>query len=346
MSDDLLKAIETQARACLSLGAPFSAGLLEHAGRDIAEGGVTCELLAPWSDLPAEQLIRDAVALRLLASLHHLALDGSAPELAAFYPSHAADPDRAWPVAAALLAVHRERVAAMLTHEPQTNEVRRSACLLGGFLVIARDTGLPLRCFELGASAGLNSLWDRFRYEIRGDHWGDPGSPVVLPCRWDGNAPALDVNLTVAERHACDRKPLDIGCAEDLTRLLSYCWADQQQRMARLRAAIRVAQQARVEVVAAQAAEWVGRAAPRIGTATVVFHSIVWQYIPAAEQSAIEATLRRHAARATVDAPFYWLRMELNEASRKFELRLRTWREWEDSLLATVHPHGEFASWH
>ncbi len=243
------------------------------------------------------------------------------------------------------LAASADAVASILTHEPQTNEVRRSACLLGGFLTIGEEAGLPLRCFEIGASAGLNSLWDRFRYDIGGTTWGDPMSPVILSCRWEGNAPSLAGALTVVERHACDRRPLDVLRTEDAVRLLSYCWAEQQDRMARLQAAVTLAQTASIVVDARQAAQWVVQAAPKDGTATVVFHSIVWQYIPAAEQADIRATLERHAANATANAPFYWLRMELNETARQFEVRLWSWRSREDRLLAVVHPHGEFARW-
>jgi hypothetical protein len=345
MSDNLLKALEHQSRGCASLGAPFSAGLLEQAGRDVAAGGITSRLLARWIDVPTEQLVRDAVALRLLASLHYLVLRGVAPDLAACYPPCANDPERAWAMAGPALTAHPEQVAAMLGHEPQTNEVRRSTCLLGGFLTIGLETGLPLRCFELGASAGLNSLWDQFRYEIDGKGWGDPDSRVVLPSRWEGRAPALDITLTVSERHACDRRPVDIRLPADATRLLSYCWPEQHERMERLRAAIALAKTSPVEVQADQAARWVGRAEPKGGSATVVFHSIVWQYIPPAEQADIFATLQAHSARATTDAPFFWLRMELNEAASQFELRLWTGQPEEDRLLAVVHPHGEFAFW-
>ncbi|CAN5234178.1 hypothetical protein BH10PSE13_BH10PSE13_01360 [soil metagenome] len=82
MQDNILKALEIQSRACASLGAPFSAGVLERAGRDVAAGGTVARLLARWNDVPVEQLVRDAVALRLLASLHYLVLSGQAPELA------------------------------------------------------------------------------------------------------------------------------------------------------------------------------------------------------------------------------------------------------------------------
>lgn len=345
MANGISQALESQARACSDLGSPFSAGLLRCALSDYDAGGATVRLLANWAGQPLEQVLRDAVALRLLASLHYLALSGQSPELAACYPPEGWDAERAWGQASEALARFPDTVSIMLGHEPQTNEVRRSACLLGGFLTIAEEAGLPLRCFELGASAGLNSLWDQFRYQIGAQAWGDPQSPVVLECRWDGEAPRLDRPIEVVERQACDRRPIDLRDPQDATRLLSYCWADQQERMARLRAAISLARTAPVTVQAAQASDWVDRAAPIEGAASIVFHSIVWQYIPAAQQQAVLAKLHAHAARATKAAPFYWLRMELEEAPSQFELRLWDGRTGVDRRLALVHPHGAFASW-
>jgi hypothetical protein len=91
-------------------------------------------------------------------------------------------------------------------------------------------------------------------------------------------------------------------------------------------------------VEAENAARFVQRAAPKTG------FSVVRQYILPVEQAQILATLESHAAAATADAPFFWLRMELNETARQFELRL--WSgPGHDRLLAVVHPHGEYAVW-
>jgi hypothetical protein len=346
MTDAVLNALERQAKACAALGAPFYAGLLEEAGRDAARGGLTARLLARWAGAPPEKAVSDATALRLLAALHYLALSGAAPELAAEFPPQGSDADKAWPAAQAALAANEALAAGLLEHEPQTNEVRRSACLLGGFLQIARRTSLPLRCFEIGASAGLNSLWDKFRYRIGDAAWGDAASPVVLDCRWEGAAaPPLDIEAVVVERRACDRRPVDIRQPQDATRLLSYIWPEQAERLARLRAAVELGRAAGLEVQPQDAPIFARHAAPTPGAATVVFHSVVMPYIPAAAQAEFRQVLEAQGARATPEAPFAWLRMEPDADFRRFELRLALWPGGEDRVLADAHPHGEFAIW-
>jgi hypothetical protein len=346
MAAAVLIALEKQAKACTALRAPFYAGLLAHVEQDAAHGGITARLLAGWTDATPEQAVSDAVALRLLAALHYLALSGAAPDLAAEFPPQGSDADKAWPAARAALAANEALAAGLMAHEPQTNEVRRSACLLGGFLQIARETGLPLRCFEIGASAGLNSLWDKFRYRIGEAAWGDAASPITLDSRWEGDAaPALDFGAVVVERQACDRRPVDIRDPADATRLLSYVWPEQAERLARLRVAIELGRAIGLAVEAQDAAVFARRATPARGVATVVFHSVVMPYMPAATQAEFRQVLEAHGARATPEAPFAWLRMEPDADFRSFELRLALWPAGEDRRLADVHPHGEFAIW-
>lgn len=105
-------------------------------------------------------------------------------------------------------------------------------------MTAARASGLPLRLLEPGTSAGLHLRWDRFRYHAGPLVWGDPGSPVDLGDPFQGLPPPLGHAATVVERRGADRSPVDPTTLEGELTLLSYVWADQGERIGRLRAAI------------------------------------------------------------------------------------------------------------
>src|SRR5262249_46295389 len=146
----------------------------------------------------------------------------------------------------------------LLERPVQTNEVGRSAALLGGFLAVARETRRPLALLELGASGGLNLRWDRFRYDADGTCWGDPKSPVRIACTFRGRLPPRDVAARVVTRRGCDAAPLDPTTDDGARTLDSYVWADQTERHALLRAAIDLARRVPAPVDAADAAAWIG----------------------------------------------------------------------------------------
>jgi len=350
MGDDLIRALQLQAGACKALGSGFSAALLERAAAEAASSGPTQALFAPWDQISTRDLMFHAVPLRWLGALHDIVLSGDAPGLAAAYPGadRPGDADQAWPEVLAVTTAQPARIAAFMEHEPQTNEVRRSACLLPGFLVAAEATGLPLRVLELGASAGLNQLWDRWRYRLGevGD-WGAAHAPVVLETEWRGPPPPLAAPVSVIARGACDRKPVDLTDPVARRRLEAYIWPDQAERLERLKAAIAAALAAGVRVEAADAVAWTARtAAPRAGAATVVFHSVFFQYMPAQSQAALIAALDAHGAAATPDAPLAWLRMEPPPNNlAAMELRLTMWPGGQERHLANVHPHGAWVEW-
>ena len=173
MSDpELVRVIRIYELACNSMGSPFYGQLLDQMAVDVAAGGPVGRFLASHLDSTYEE----AVPLRLLGGLHRLVLSGHAPELAARFPSVGGDGDaaRAWPPLLDTLEAHGAAVRDALTRPPQTNEVGRSASLVGGFLVVARDTRLPLRVLEVGSSAGLNLRFDRYWYEADGATFGVP----------------------------------------------------------------------------------------------------------------------------------------------------------------------------
>lgn len=348
MDKALSSTLRLQGQACLALGSPFHARLLELAAEDLDAGGPTAGLLAPWNGQDLRGLMAAAVPLRLLGGLHDLVLSGDDPALARAYPQpgKAFDAESAWPEARRAMAGRADRLSAFMEHEPQTNEVRRSACLLGGFLTLAKETGLPLRCFEIAASAGLNLSWDRYRYDLSGLPWG-PESPVLLPSDWSGALPPLDAPVRVVHRQACDRRPVDLRDPVQRRRLLAYVWPDQFDRLERIRAAIGVALIQDVAVEAADAVDWTAQSVrPEPGAATVIYHSVFWQYMPAESQAALRQAIEYIGASATLDAPLAWLRMEPPpENMAIMEVRLTMWPGGEERVLAVVHAHGASANW-
>ncbi len=284
----------------------------------------------------------DALPLRLTGGLHALVRRGDAPGLAACYPPNPLpDDETLWAALAPVLA--EPDLLPWLDGAPQTNEVGRSAVLMSGLLVVARLFPQPMELLELGASAGLNLLLDRYGYDLGGLATGDPGSPVQLRPAWKG-APPPDAPVRVVRRRGVDLNPLD--ARRDGDRLLAYVWPDQSLRLARLEAALAIAAAEPPQVEPGDAAGWLeARLAERqpAGTTRVVLHSIAFHYFPEESQARIAAAMEAAGAAATPEAPLAWLRYEFDQDD-KAALRLRTW-PGEDRLLAWCHPHGAEVEW-
>jgi hypothetical protein len=337
-----------QAGWCGRLGSPLYQDLLEHAAEDAERGGpVWLVLDSAGAPAQAQALMRGKPALQLMGALHRLVLEGRAPELARFYPSTGGTPDTPGAGRALIDMVerHQDVLAELMQRPIQTNEVGRSAALLLGFLTVARETGLPLRVLEVGASAGLNLRWDRYRYTGPAGEWGEPGSPVEIGEAFTGRRPPLDVQPEVEERRGCDPNPLDPTSADTRLTLLSYTWPDQLRRFTQLRAALDFAPSMPVEIERAAAVEWLEDAldAPQAGVATVVFHSVVLPYLGEQGIAELWRTLDAAAGRARPDAPLAWLSLEAG--SDMADVRLMTWPGAETRLLAHASFHGPPVTW-
>jgi hypothetical protein len=245
------------------------------------------------------------------------------------------------------LREHGDYIKRFIESPPQTNEVGRSAVLLGGFLEIAAATELPLRLLEIGAGAGLNLLWDRFYYRLGDADWGDPASLVQLAPAWQGGLPPLAAPIRVAARAGCDLGPIDVTDENQRLRLRAYVWADQTERLQRLDGAIALARSHAVKVERTNATAFLQRelAAPCPGQATVLYHSIMWNYVADADKTAIAQIVRDAGHRATPAAPLAWLRFEI-EAKDKFPvLELTLWPGGQNRRLAIANPHGASVEW-
>ena len=344
------EACRFQARLCDGFGSPFSAVVLDIVAADVERGGAFARVAAAWAGVDGTRIIADAAPLRALGGLHYLALSGAAPTLAALYPPSTRHADAA-SLAKAIPQVAAESLEFLtdfVLSPPQTNEVSRSKALVGGFLTVAAETGLPLRCLEIGSSAGLNQNWSRYRYDLGDWRWGDPASTVRLAGGWTGAAPPRPQGVVVAERLGCDQSPIDLRDSDQSLRLQAYVWPDQAERLANLRAAIRLAVASPPRIEPIDAAVWARtHAAPRPGVATVLFHSVVWQYLSAEVKQSLTATIEAAGATANVGQPFAWLRMEPSPThpAGMMEVRLTLWPGGAERILALAHPHGATVEW-
>ena len=347
--DAVAARLRVEAHGSVRFGSPLYGALIERAAQDVESGG---PLWAVLEGLHAD-IRRTFLALHLMAAVHRLVLEGGAPEVAAHFPSVGGDgdPEGAWTAMRALVADRPDDVRRFAARPIQTNEPGRSAALLGGFLLVAERTGLPLRTLEVGASAGLNLRWDRFRYESSPiGTWGDPAARLRFTDVFEGAVPPVRPLPEVVSRAGCDANPLDPTTEEGRFTLMSYVWADQLARVRQLDAAIEIAREHPAPVERANALEWLPRMLerPAPGAATVVFHSVFLHYLSKRQRANLAGMIGSAGAAATSEAPLAELSLEprdLDELPPSFEVRLRVWPGGTDDAIAAAVPHGPPVRW-
>jgi hypothetical protein len=328
---------------------PLGIALMRGAASDLEHGGVVSRLFDGIHTPPGS-----VPALRLLAALHWLVLAGRAPQLAAHYPSAGGTqpPAGAWPVAAAGLRERFDEVRERLTLTVQTNEPGRAAALYGALLWLTERRPLPVSLLEIGASGGLNLLVDRFAYRVGGKVLGDGGSPLVFEEPWVG-VPAADLTaaaraLRIVRRTGCDLAPLRLASTDDRLTLRSYLWPDEPDRLARIDAALAVADTHPPAVVACPAEQWLPRVlgTPRAGELTVIWQSVMRQYVPDDVWAAIERAVQDAGRAATARTPLTWLSMEPGDDPQAgVVVGARTWPGGDCHVLAHAGYHGPPVRW-
>lgn len=345
-ADHLLHTLRAQGRFCARSGSPMYGELFELVAVDVESGGVFATILSGHEEDPA----RLAVPLRLLGGLHRLVLDGRAPLLRRWYPSTGGswDAEAAWPEIEGVAAEHADALRAALRQPPQTNEVGRSAALIGGLLRANNESGFPIRLFEIGSSAGLNLRADHYRYRFADGQWGPGDSPVTIEDAWRGTLPP-DGGVRIVERHGFDIAPIDVTAADGELTVLSFVWPDQTARLERLRGAVEVARRVPARLQRLSAADAVAGLALAAGALTVLWHSITWQYLTHEERDAVRARVRALGEQADDRSPFVHLTLEpardAPDASIRFLVRARRWPGGELEILGECHPHGPPVQW-
>jgi hypothetical protein len=172
----------------------------------------------------------------------------------------------------------RELAGVMLARRTQTNEPARCALLLPA---LAQLPG-PLALIEVGASAGLTLLVDRYSYDYAGHRIAglDPGAPT-LRCAPEGPVPLPDRPPVIAWRAGLDINPLDVRDDDDVRWLTCLVWPGEGDREQRLAAAIAAARRDPPPVHRGDLIDGLPALAARApaGATLVVYHSAVLAYV-------------------------------------------------------------------
>lgn len=327
-------AFRIQEYYCRKMEAPIYADICVALADGLDRGSETGRRVLEWPGEPT----RDALPLRLIGGLHALVLAGADPELAEVFAGHVS--------ADALNRVLARNDAALLPWldgPPQTNEPGRSGALIVGLLDVARRCGPRLEILEIGSSGGLNLLIGRYRFDLGGVQFGAADSPVTIAPAWLGEAPEVPP-LEIVSTRGCDVQPLDVTDPAVEARLTAYVWAEAPVRLERLQRAIGMIREKPVDLVRADAADWMEArlAEPQeAGVTRVLMHSVVWQYIPDDRTARIRTAMAAAGARATEERPLAWVAMEPDRALGEQVVSVQCWPgDGARTVVATAHAHA------
>ena len=198
----------------------------------------------------ASHAISKPMPMIFLAAVHYLLLNDTDHMLATFYPDINPVPcpmyTDQYPVFRDFCLQHLNEIEKIIsTYHVQTNEVRRCACLLPAFDIVAEEAqGLSLALVEIGASAGLNLLWDYYGYDYgEGLLYGERESSVQLGCtlRGDKRPPFPEKFPQIASRIGIDLHPIDVRSESDVNWLRAFIWPEHSGRLDLLHRAVKIA---------------------------------------------------------------------------------------------------------
>lgn len=346
-TQELAEAIDWQAQHAEENGAPCTARLI-RAIPGVARGETaTGRRIASWQGLT----LKDAMPLRFTGGLHHLLLSGEDRRLEPVYAGLTTDQSTIDALVVELVETFDTLLLPWLDGPPQTNEAGRSASIMAGLLWLSGKLGSRFEMNELGASAGVNTMMERYAYDLGGVQTGPQDSPMQIAPEWRGEAPPSDPVEIVAIR-GCDQSPVDLSDPEAALKLKAYVWPEATARMGRIEAAIALASEQAPDLVQQDAGHFVSDFLARehpLGVSRVMYHSIMWQYMPAETQAAITAAFEAAGAVASPERPLAWIALETDPKTFRHELKVRYWcgseQDGETYLLSFAHPHGAWVEW-
>jgi hypothetical protein len=321
-----------------------SSPLYEHLALAVATDDELLQLAAPAARHTAPNL--------LFAAVHDLLLKGQEDVLTHYYPDLTPtprSPDTAYPAFRAFCLRHAATLHEVITtHFVQTNEVRRCAVLFPAFSLIASLAATqPLALIEIGASAGLNLLWDQYGYRYTTDTvYGRAQSPVQIACGVRGahTPPFASQIPEIALRVGIDLHPMDVRHDEDVRWLRALIWPEHAERARLLQHAVEIAKRHPPTLLAGDGIALLPEVLRSIPahTAVSVFHTYTINQFSVEERERLTALLAEHAARRDLyRVSVEWI------GSLHPQLELTSWHagHQHQRLLARCDSHGRWLEW-
>lgn len=297
----------------------------------------------------------------LFACVQMLLIEHPGTELADWYPNLTPAPSRRGgdplPALRRCCADHADRLSELLaSRSTQTNEIGRCALLLPALARLSTEVG-PLVHLDVGTSAGLNLLLDRFQYRYRPGGTVGSAAPVRLECHVRGGAPTITMP-TIVRAVGLDRAPVDVGEATQSRWLEACVWADQTDRFERLRAALALARQVGVDVRQGDAVVDTAPLARRLAAVghPVITNTWVLNYLTRQDRVAYVAALDALGAELDLSWVFAESPAQVggvpvpptDPTTDRTVLTVVRWRDGERHVehLAECHPHGYWLRWY
>jgi hypothetical protein len=307
------------------------------------------ELLA----IAANAWERDALPNLFFSAVHFLLLKGEHHQLAAFYPSlnnNSKHYDFAYPYFRNFVLEHKNEIDAIITTRfVQTNEVGRCAILVPAFELVAREAkNRPLALIEIGSSAGLTLLWDRYHYQYNKSlQCGNPNSPVQVEClvRGEKRPPVPNRFPEIASRLGVDLNPVDLNYPENLQWLRALVWPEHQKRAKQLELAIQMARHDPPQIVRGDALELLPGLIKRVrdDSQLCIFHSFTLSLANGKPRERLERMLAKASERRNLfHISLEWPR---NSETPLLSLASLNSEREDERILARCNPHGEWIEW-
>ena len=296
---------------------------------------------------------KNALPNLFFAAVHLLLLKGEHHQLAAFYLSlnnASRHYDYVYPYFRSFVLEHKDEIGEIITtRSVQTNEVGRCAALVPAFELVTRQAkNQPLALIEIGSSAGLTLLWDRYHYRYDENlQCGPLDSPVQIECQLRGERrpPVPERFPKIASRLGIDLDPVDLNNQENVEWLRALVWPEQRKRVRQLELAIQLARSAPPKVVAGDALDILPTLIDRASedSQLCVYHSFSLSLAGGQPRERLEVLLAKASEKRTLfHVSLEWAK---NSEFPLLSLALLNAGERTEKTLARCHAHGEWLEW-